>query len=96
MFATHDKNQDPYREAICKGTEGVISEYRRKPACVGASFYGAPVYWDDSADRNFEFIAQNRMRKAWLVDQLFSDPFARKIVPFEVWSFTNVAPEIRF
>jgi len=36
------------------------------------------------------------MRKAWLVDQLFSDPYARKIVPFEVWSFTNVAPEIRF
>jgi coproporphyrinogen III oxidase len=125
VFAAHDKNPDPYREAICKGTEGVISEFRRKPACVGASFYGAPVYRDDSADRNFEFIAQafdaftdtyfdtiekrhsdpvteqdviaqNRMRKAWLVDQLFSDPFARKIVPFEVWSFTNVAPEIRF
>jgi coproporphyrinogen III oxidase len=125
VFAAHDKNPDQYREAICKGTEGVISEFRRKPACVGASFYGAPVYRDDSADRNFEFIAQafdaftgtyfdtiekrqddpfteqdlnaqNQMRKAWLVDQLFSDPFARKIVPFEVWSFTNVAPEIRF
>jgi coproporphyrinogen III oxidase len=125
VFAAHDKNPDAYREAICKGTEGVISEFRRKPACVGASFYGAPVYRDDFADRNFEFIAeafdaftdtyfdtiekrqndpfteqdfiaQNQMRKAWLVDQLFSDPFAREIVPFEIWSFTNVAPEIRF
>jgi coproporphyrinogen III oxidase len=125
VFAAHDKNPDRYREAICKGTEGVISEFRRKPACVGASFYGAPVYRDDFADRNFEFIAeafdaftdtyfdtiekrqndpfteqdfiaQNQMRKAWLVDQLFSDPFAREIVPFEIWSFTNVAPEIRF
>ena len=125
VFAAHDKNPDRYREAICKGTEGVISEFRRKPACVGASFYGAPVYRDDFADRNFKFIAeafdaftdtyfdtiekrqndpvteqdviaQNQMRKAWLVDQLFSDPFAREIVPFEIWSFTNVAPEIRF
>jgi coproporphyrinogen III oxidase len=125
VFAAHDKNPDAYREAICKGTEGVISEFRRKPACVGASFYGAPVYRDDFADRNFkfiaeafdaftdtyfdtiekrqndpfteqDFIAQNQMRKAWLVDQLFSDPFAREIVPFEIWSFTNVAPEIRF
>ena len=43
-----------------------------------------------------DLIAQNRVRKAWLVDQLFSDPYARKIVPFEIWSFTNVAPEIRF
>ena len=42
-----------------------------------------------------DLIVQNRMRKAWLVDQLFSNPYARKIVPFEVWSFTNIAPEIR-
>ena len=125
VFAEHGKSPDRYREAICKGTEGVISEFRRKPACVGASFYGPRVYQDDSADRNFKFIAeafdaftttyfdtiekrqndpvteqdliaQNRMRKEWLVDQLFSDPFAREIVPFETWSFTNVAPEIRF
>lgn len=39
---------------------------------------------------------QEVMRKAWLVDQLFSDPFASKLVPFEVWSLSNVPPVIRF
>lgn len=40
--------------------------------------------------------AQDAMRKSWLVDQLFSDPYAKSIVPFEVWSFANVAPTIKF
>jgi hypothetical protein len=36
------------------------------------------------------------MRKRWLVDQLFSDPFASELVPFEVWSLANVPPTINF
>jgi hypothetical protein len=36
------------------------------------------------------------MRKSWLIDQLFSDPFASKIVPFEVWATANVAPTVKF
>lgn len=39
---------------------------------------------------------QDEMRKRWLVDQLFSDPYAAKLVPFEVWSLANVPPVIRF
>jgi coproporphyrinogen III oxidase len=39
---------------------------------------------------------QEEMRKRWLVDQLFSDPFASELVPFEVWSLANVPPTIRF
>ena len=39
---------------------------------------------------------QETMRKGWLVDQLYSDPFASKLVPFEVWSLSNVPPVIRF
>ena len=41
-------------------------------------------------------LAQDEMRKRWLVDQLFSDPFSSKIVPFKVWSFANVPPVIKF
>ena len=37
---------------------------------------------------------QDAMRKRWLVDQLFSDPFASKLVPFEVWSLANVPPTV--
>ena len=39
---------------------------------------------------------QEAMRKRWLVDQLYSDPFASKLVPFEVWSLANVPPTVRF
>ena len=123
-FAKADKDPSLYRELICKGTHETVFEFRRKPACVGASFYGPPVY-RKSASKSLDFmmdayegftdayfdtierrqddpvteadiVAQKRMRKEWLVDQLFSDPYASDSVPFEVWSFGNVAPEIHF
>lgn len=50
---------------------------------------GAPVTAEDLA-------LQEAMRKRWLVDQLYSDPFASKLVPFEVWSLANVPPAVRF
>ena len=43
-----------------------------------------------------DVAAQEEMRKRWLMDQLFSDPFASKLVPFEVWSMANTPPVIRF
>jgi len=43
-----------------------------------------------------DLLAQEAMRKRWLIDQLFSDPFAAKIVPFDIWSFANVPPVIKF
>jgi len=43
-----------------------------------------------------DLLAQEKMRKSWLIDQLFSDPFASKIVPFEVWATANVAPAVKF
>jgi hypothetical protein len=50
---------------------------------------GAAVTADDVARQDF-------MRKTWLIDQLYSDPFASQLVPFEVWSLANVAPTVRF
>jgi coproporphyrinogen III oxidase len=124
VFARHGKDPSLYRQLICKGTEDTITEFRRRPACVGASFYGPPVY-RESTSKSLDFLveayeaftdayfatierrkgdpvtaediaAQRRMRKEWLVDQLFSDPYAKEIVPFAVWSFGNVAPIIHF
>jgi len=43
-----------------------------------------------------DVLAQETMRRRWLMDQLFSDPFASKIVPFKVWSAANVPPTIKF
>jgi hypothetical protein len=31
-----------------------------------------------------------------MIDQLFSDPYASSIVPFDVWSFANMPPIIKF
>ena len=50
---------------------------------------------DDSFSEE-DILAQETMRHRWLIDQLFSDPFASKIVPFEVWSAANVPPTIKF
>lgn len=53
----------------------------------------------DRADDAFsaaDLAAQDDMRKRWLIDQLFSDPFSSKIVPFEAWTFANVPPVIKF
>ena len=50
---------------------------------------------DDSFTKE-DILAQETMRHRWLIDQLFSDPYASKIVPFEVWSAANVPPTIKF
>ena len=124
IFAKHNKNPDYYRNLICKGDPKEIDrEWRRKPACVGVSFYGRPAF--QSTEKNFDLVsetfidfvdvymglvekhkdspytekdvvAQDKMRREWLLDQLFSDPYAGKIVPFEAWSLANVPPVIKF
>lgn len=43
-----------------------------------------------------DVAAQEAMRKRWFIDQQFSDPFASKLVPYEVWWLSNLPPEIRF
>ncbi len=43
-----------------------------------------------------DITAKEAMEKRWLIDQLYSDPFASKLVPFEVWSLANVPPTVRF
>jgi coproporphyrinogen III oxidase len=50
----------------------------------------------DDAFTDADIAAQDDMRRRWLIDQLFSDPFSSKIVPFEAWTFANVPPVIKF
>ena len=38
VFVQHDKSPDSFRQMICRGDETTVFEFRRKPACVGASF----------------------------------------------------------
>jgi len=124
IFAEFDLDVDFYRDLICVGDPREIRrEFRRRPACVGASFYARPPFRDvnknfdlvskafveftdmymetierrkDQAFTDEDIVAQDGMRKRWLIDQLYSDPFASAIVPFEVWSYANVPPVIKF
>lgn len=113
-----------YRKLVCKGTDDTVGRYRRLPACVGASFYGPPVFPGDTG-KTLKFIAglyelfvdtyldiverrasdpyteedvvaQDAMRKRWLTDQMLSDPYSSVQIPFEVHSFWNAAPTIKF
>jgi coproporphyrinogen III oxidase len=59
-------------------------------------FVNITVERSDDAFTEADLLAQEQMRRRWLIDQLFSDPFASKIVPFEIWSFANVPPVIKF
>ena len=39
---------------------------------------------------------QAGMRKRWLEDHLFSDPFTMYVVPYDVWSFADAPPTVHF
>jgi coproporphyrinogen III oxidase len=60
------------------------------------------VYLDITEDRaddaysDADVAAQDDMRKRWLIDQLFSDPYASAVVPFQAWFLANVPPVIKF
>jgi coproporphyrinogen III oxidase len=54
-FAERKVDLTIYRQLVCKGTSDTVRQFRRRPACVGASFYGPPVYPD--THRSLEFIA---------------------------------------
>ena len=123
-FAAADVDVTQFRRLVCKGTDDTVPEFRRLPACVGASFYGPPVYRGETgktldfiagyydlfvetymdvaekrADDPFteaDILAQDKMRKRWFMDQVFSDPYSSVQIPFEVHSFWNAAPAVKF
>ena len=123
-FAAADVDVTQFRRLVCKGTDDTVPEFRRLPACVGASFYGPPVYRGETgktldfvagfydlfvetymdvvekrADDPFteaDILAQDKMRKRWFMDQVFSDPYSSVQIPFEVHSFWNAAPVVKF
>jgi len=123
-FVENDVDITIYRKLVCKGTDDTVAQYRRLPACVGASFYGPPVFPGNTgktlkfiagfydlfvgtyvdiiekrADEPYsqeDILAQNKMRKRWLTDQMLSDPYSSVQIPFEVHSFWNAAPAVKF
>ena len=40
--------------------------------------------------------AQDAMRRNWLEDRFFSDPFTQNVTPYEIWSFMSLPPNVKF
>lgn len=76
-------------EASIRFIAGLYDEFVQAYMDINRARADAPFTAADAA-------AQDEMRKRWLIDQLFSDPYSSKTVPFEAWSFVNVAPVIKF
>jgi hypothetical protein len=36
------------------------------------------------------------MRRNWLEDRFFSDPYTGNVVPYEVWALSTLPPEVKF
>jgi len=54
---------------------------------------------DKRKDQSFseeDLANQAGMRKRWLEDHLFSDPFTMYVVPYDVWSFADAPPVVTF
>jgi len=122
VFEKHGVDGAIHRKMSCEGTRGE-GERRRKPACVGGSFYGRDMM--SVSDETFNFMteaygsfleaylnliekrqadsyqpsdiaAQDAMRRNWLEDRFFSDPFTGNVVPYEVWSLSTLPPAVKF
>ena len=55
VYAKHRQDPARFREASCKGDPEHANQFRRKPACVGGSFYGQPML--PVTEANFAFIS---------------------------------------
>jgi coproporphyrinogen III oxidase len=54
---------------------------------------------DKRKDQDFteeDIAAQDDMRKRWMEDQFLHDPFAKNVIPYEVWSLANQPPTVKF
>jgi hypothetical protein len=83
IFAKYNINPEYNRELICKGdpTE-IVRKYRRKPACVGVSFYGRPAL--PSTEKNFDLVSEVFVEFAdvymGLVEKRKDSPYTEKDV----------------
>jgi coproporphyrinogen III oxidase len=105
---THETIAEFRRKPACSGVSFYGPPVYRGDAKASLEFIAGlfdqfvATYMDiveERADDSFtqaDVIAQDDMRRQWLIDQLYSDPFASKIVPFSAWSFANMPPIVKF
>lgn len=50
----------------------------------------------DTPYGDVELAAQDAMRKNWLEDRFFSDPYTTGVTPYEIWSLMSLPPTVKF
>ena len=43
-----------------------------------------------------DVLAQEAMRQRWIIDQMVTDPYAQNVIPYEVRSFQNFPPNVKY
>ena len=43
-----------------------------------------------------DVLAQESMRQRWIIDQMVTDPYAQNVIPYEVRSFQNFPPSVKY
>ncbi len=43
-----------------------------------------------------DLAAQDKMRRGWFEDHLFSDPFTAQFMPYESWTFMHAPPTLKY
>jgi hypothetical protein len=43
-----------------------------------------------------DVLAQETMRQRWIIDQMVTDPYAQNVIPYEVRSFQNFPPNVKY
>lgn len=81
MMSATDENLDFITEAFAEFVAGYMSIVEKRK---------------DDPYTEADIAAQDVMRRRWLEDQLFADPYSSSIVPYEVWAFQNMPLVIKF
>ena len=50
----------------------------------------------DTRYTNEDLAKQDYMRRNWLEDRFFSDPYTGNVVPYEVWALSTLPPVVKF
>ena len=50
----------------------------------------------DDSYTDEDLAAQDAMRKNWLEDRFFADPFTSSVTPYEAWSLYSLPPDVKF
>ena len=77
VYERHQQDPARYRKASCKGDPRHANKYRRRPACVGGSFYGEPALPITEANFGFVVDAYETFVTTYfdLIDERRDDPF---------------------